>query len=706
MSSHDDTGVDVEPGTGGRPSNETFESVMAERIHRRGFMRRAATASALAAVGANAVVGSMAAAASTGGSGSGAGLAARAAGPLTDSLTFAPIAPSGADTVIVPPNYAAGVFLKWGDSLFAGTPDISDADITGNLLSTPALAANQAKQFGYNCDATHYFPIGGASWRGILAVNHEYTEDVVVFADWNGFADRAAFVAAHPESVDFAMNAHGISLVHVKGSGAGWSVVKPSGYNRRITAFTPIRLTGPAAGSDLLQTSDDPTGTLVLGTLNNCAGGATPWGTFLSAEENFDQYFGNYGAYTGSGSADPMVVEAHRRIALPSGPSDRGWEHRFDRFDAAVEPKEALRFGWVVEVDPYKPKSTPKKRTALGRFKHENAACWLAPSNQAVVYSGDDARFEYLYKFVSDGVCNPAVPSSGANLLDAGTLYAAKLEADGTGSWLPLVFGSGPLTAANGFRNQSDVLIMARKAADLLGATPMDRPEDVEVNPSNGRVYMACTNNTSRKAVAGASTQNGRSVESGTDLANPRPSNDWGHIVEITEDGGDHAGTSFEWDIFMLCGDPASATGDLLTTLDGITLPLNEEHTYFGGWADAASLPPIGAPDNVAFDDSGNLWIITDGRQPTGVNNGCFVVPVEGPTRGWLRQFLAGPIAAEVCGCEFTPDGRTLFFAIQHPGETGTVAAPTSHWPGGGSSQPRPSMVAVGRTVKPFHIGA
>ena len=680
MSKHDDDPdvIDVALGADSRRgAGEPFDQVLAARYSRRRLLTRGTQAGALVALGVHSGVLDRVAAATP------AGRTSRAAGAATtDTLTFTPIAPSTADAVVVPPGYSSYMIVQWGEALDGTTPDLTDADLTGGAVAGAAAAANAEKQFGYNCDAVEFFPIANAWWRGVIAVNHEYTEDQCIFPDWSAFSSRADFVAAHPDAVDFMLANHGVSLVRVSHSGGGYRVIKGDRLNRRITGRTPIALSGPAAGNALLKTADDPTGTMVLGTLNNCAGGATPWGTYLTAEENFDQYFGNAGAFLSDPGADPAVVEAHSRIPLPSGASDRGWEHRYPRFDVAAEPNEAFRFGWVVEIDPYAPKSMPKKRTALGRFKHENATCIVAPGGQPVIYQGDDARFEYLYKFVAAGAVS-GNRATDRDLLDSGTLMVARFDADGTGEWLPLVHGTGPLTAANGFADQGDVLIKARKAADLLGATPMDRPEDVQANEVNRKVYLACTNNTARSTA---------------DAPNPRTSNRWGHIVEITEDGDDHAGTSFSWEIFILCGDPNSATGDLLVTPDQLdALPLGRDDTYFAGFGDATALAALGSPDNVGFDHQGNLWIVTDGSQPLGTNNGAFAVPVEGPGRGHLRQFMSGPVEAEVCGCEFTPDFRTLLLAIQHPGERGTVAAPTSHWPNGGASQPRPSLIGVRR---------
>jgi hypothetical protein len=525
-----------------------------------------------------------------------------------------------------------------------------------------------------------------------------------------------AYVEANPQIVDVELAAHGISVVQVLRRSGRWSYRKNSPFNRRITGDTEIMLTGPAAGHPLLQTSDDPTGTMVKGTLNNCAAGQTAWGTYLSAEENVDQYFGNFDAFEARAATDEELnaLDAHARLPLPGSISNRGWEFAKDRFDVDKEPNEALRFGWVVEVDPYDPQAPAKKRTAIGRFKHECATTILAKDNRCVVYSGDDARMEYMYKFVSKDPYNPLAPRSQAmDLLDEGTLYAAKLNDDGTGEWLPLVWGQSGLMPENGFASQAEVLIKARKAADLLGATPMDRPEDFEANPVTKKVYCALTNNTRRQSEdpSGSRDFNGRDVDTFPTIPNPRGPNRYGHVMEITEEDDDNAAVRFTWEIFILAGDPETTLGDYLTDLNDLVIPADsnqesQETTYFAGFGDSSQIAPIGSPDNVGFDNYGNLWIVTDGSQPRGTNNGGYAVPTQGPNRGKLRQFLSGPVDCEVCGCEFTPDNRTLFVNIQHPGavfssaDEPTLNEPSSYWPdsskdGGVKKQPRPSLVAV-----------
>jgi secreted PhoX family phosphatase len=572
----------------------------------------------------------------------------------TTGLTFRPITlTKGNDFVDVPAGYDVGLIIAWGNPVTPGAPDFDWTRQNG---------ANQSQQFGYNCDMIAYFGFG--DWKstnsrhGLMCVNHEYTDPVAMFP---------GYTAGNPtkDQVDAEIAAHGVSIIEIRERFKIWEYDANSRFNRRITGFTPCEITGPAAGDDLMKTKDDPTGTRVLGTLNNCAGGQTPWGTYLTAEENFNQYFANVNSMPNG-----VARTAHGRYGLPTGASGRRWENFYDRFDCAKEPNEAFRHGWIVEIDPYNPTAAPKKRTALGRAKFECASTVVTPNGQVVVYSGDDERFDYVYKFVTNGIFNPDNRAANMDLLDNGVRYVAKFNADGTGEWLPLVHGRGPLTTANGWRNQADVCIRGRLAADALGATKMDRPEDVEVNPVTGIIYIACTNNTNRAV----------GTNPGTDAANPRPANRWGHIIEIMEDGNDHTRTTFRWGIFMLCGDPDVAA----------------HGTYFAG-APREKVAPIAAPDMVMFDNQGNLWIGTDGMEsPLGWNDALYASVTEGPERGTLMPFLQVPVGAECCGPTLTPDNESLFVAIQHPGEGSTLADPISRWPYGTSDRgARPGVVFV-----------
>jgi uncharacterized protein len=400
--------------------------------------------------------------------------------------------------------------------------------------------------------------------------------------------------------------------------------------------------------------------------LNNCAGGVTPWGTFLTGEENIQIYFrGKLDVVPDAG-----LQALHRRYGIGT---DRGrymtWGRDHARFDLAKEPNEPNRFGWVVEIDPYDAQSTPVKHTALGRMAHEGATVIVAKDGRPVVYMGDDARFEYLYKFVAAGRVDPQNRRANLGLLDSGTLYVARFRDDGTGEWLPLVHGQGALTETNGFRSPAEVVIGARRAADLVGATKMDRPEDVEPNWKTGKIYAVMTGNENRKPEQ-------------VDKANPRAGVKFGHIIEVVEDGGDHTAARFRWEMFILAGDPKN-TG--------------HQASYQG----RTDVDPFGMPDNLAFDDAGRMWVATDGNDDTlGPNDGVWVVETEGPERGRARQFLSGPMGAEICGPAFTPDNRTFFVAMQHPGLTdgATYAQPGSRFPDYRPDMPpRPSLIAVYR---------
>jgi secreted PhoX family phosphatase len=590
------------------------------------------------------------------------------ASPVADGTgTFEAITLDEGEDMVVAAGHVAVPFLRWGDPLTADAPEWDIANQTKE---------SQEQQFGYNCDWIGYLPLpqgSDSSDHGLLMVNHEYTNPELMFPgyltanpDFN--ADEAEanedydvpefLINTSQDIVDVELAAHGLSVVEIRRDENGqWAPVLESEYNRRITATTPMEITGPAAGSDFLKTSEDPDGTTVIGMLNNCAGGTTPWGTALTGEENFHQYFANL---QGLAEDDPVRI-AHERYGLTEAESDRLWEDYYPRFNIGTEPNEPLRFGYVVETDPYDPTSTPKKRTALGRTKHEGATSAVAPGGQVVFYAGDDERFDYAYKFVTAGTYDPDNREANLDLLDEGTLYVARFNDDGSGDWIPLIHGEGELTDENGFRNQGDVLIHTRQAADLVGATKMDRPEDFETNPVTGKVYLVLTNN-SRRTLDEA------------DAANPRPNNFAGHIIEIVEKNNDHAATTFTWEIFILAGDPETSG------------------TWYGG---QEGVSPFAAPDNLTFDVDGNIWISTDGI-PNNLpgNDGLFMAPTEGEERGLSRQFFSTVPGAECSGPAFNLDNTALFVSVQHPGEGGTVEEPVTQWPDG-EVAPRPTVVLI-----------
>lgn len=617
---------------------ETISDLIAARLSRRGFLGGLTAASGLALTGCAVRP---------------ASAGDHEIAPPASAFNFAEIARGMDDTHHVAADHRADILIRWGDPMFEDSPAFDPMNQTSGA---------QRRQFGYNCDYVGFVsldPDTDGTERGLLCVNHEYTSTTLMFPGIAaGFPASVTREIAHVE-----MAAHGGSVVEIRKSAGGWRPVVPSRFNRRITAdTTPMRLTGPAAGHARLRTSEDPSGTLVAGTMNNCAGGITPWGTWLMAEENFN---GNFMGTLPEGH--PETVN-HQRYGVP-----RGWYHwgRFvNRFDLAKEPNEPNRFGWIVEVDPMDPASMPKKRTALGRFKHEGAESVVAPDGRVVLYMGDDQRFDYVYKFVTKNRFVPGNPAANRDLLDDGTLYVARFDADGTLAWLPLVHGTGPLTAENGFQSQADVVIEARRAGDLLGATPMDRPEDVEPDARSGRVWVMLTNNAER-------------TEAQVDAANPRAANRDGHIIEIREPGGDFASETSTWEILVRCGDPADpasgATWNALTSADG--------------W--------FGSPDNCAIDAAGRLWVSTDGNEKTGAADGLWAMETDGPRRGTSRHFFRCPEGAEMCGPVFTPSGDTLFLAVQHPGEAdgATFESPATRWPDfDPATPPRPSVVAVTRT--------
>jgi len=558
----------------------------------------------------------------------------------------------------VAPGYDADILIRWGDPILPG----------GSAFDPKAqTAAAQRLQFGYNNDYLAYFPMPGAanpSTHGLLVVNHEFTNEELMFPGLGRQdIESVAFARMTRELVDIEMAANGGSVIEVKRENGKWQVVEGSKYARRIDATTPMEVAGPAAGHPRMQTSADPAGRRVLGMFNNCAGGVTPWGTWLTSEENINFYF--------SGRIPDGHPEAvnHQRYGVPS--EFYAWGRFHDRFNVGKEPNEPNRFGWIVEIDPFDPASVPKKRTALGRAKHEGAAGIVSKDGRYVIYMGDDQRYEYVYRFVTTARVDPANRQANRDILDDGVASVARYNADGTLDWLPLVHGQGPLTADNGFMSQADVLIEKRRAADLVKATRMDRPEDVEASPVTQKVYVMLT-------------LNERRAPEEADAANPRPDNRFGHIIEMTPPDGDHTAARFRWEILLKCGDPSVAkVGATFSTA-----------TTRNGW--------FGTPDNLAFDSQGRLWVATDGNSAarTGRSDGIWGVETEGPLRGTSRHFYRVPVGAEMCGPFFTPDDETLFVAVQHPGVGGksTFEQPSTRWPDFKPDMPpRPSVVAITR---------
>ncbi len=630
-------------------------------------------------------------------------------------MGFTGVATSSADSIVVPAGYIATPFLPWGEPLTSTSPAWK-TDATNT-------AAEQEQQIGDNHDGMAFFGFnatgdgfGSRSDEGLLVMNHEYINPEYFYAPGTDATDW--LLPFTLEKARKGQAAHGVSVAHVRRAANGsWSHVKTSPYNRRIHGNTPMTLQGPAAGSAALRTAADPAGTEVLGTLNNCGNGRTPWGTYLTCEENFNGYFGN---------TDPvgrLLTARENRYGVGTnagGGLGNGFGYRWHtvdpRFDINANANEPNRFGWIVEIDPFAPASKPVKRTALGRFKHENAELVVGSDGKVVVYMGCDERNEYIYKFVSTGTFDASNPTSVANrnLLSEGKLYVARFDAGtvsgdqtGTGAWIELTHDLNGLTAANGFADQAEVLTFARQAGDRVGATMMDRPEWVAANPVKaGEVYITLTNNNRRgTATASSNAVDGSTVAGSArppvDEANPRANNVWGHIVRWNETGAQASALTFGWDIFVLAGQPS---------ITGARAPS----------ANVTADNLFNSPDGLAFDSFGRLWIQTDGNYGnTGdfANMGNNQMLVGDPVTQEVRRFLVGPSGCEVTGITWTPDRKTMFVNIQHPGEIGnhpnaprnaiTTAVLTdneiartplafSQWPNTGV-RPRASTVVVRR---------
>ncbi|MFN0116099.1 MAG: PhoX family protein [Paracoccaceae bacterium] len=626
-----------------RSSQPDIRSIISARASRRGFLL-GSTGATLGAVVSQGFVGSL--------------FAGRAhAQDAASSLQFTELSRIYDTTHHVTQGYTADVVVGWGDPMKAGQAPFDPATLD---------PAAQADRFGYNCDYIAYMPLprgSQSSDHGLLCVNNEYVSFNVMYPDLPDDGEGAAkMTEAQVRTNNMAI---GHSIVEIKLEGGKWGVVQDSPLNRRITLETEMAISGPVAGHDWMKTSYDPDGRMVRGTNYNCGGGFTPWGTVLTCEEGASDTFGGDPAKT----PFPEVLERYGYDG-----SDYYGRARFDdRFNVEKEPNEPNRFDWVVEIDPYEPSARPVKRTALGRMAHEASTVVVNKDGRIVVYMGDDDYFEYIYRFVSNAAYDPANPASGKDILDAGTLSVAKFAEDGTLAWLPLVHGQDPLTAENGFADNAAVLLKTRLAADALGATPMDRPEDMETNPVTGRVYAIMTKN--KKMTA--------------DKLNPvnsRPENHYGHIVELIPPGGDgaaadHTADNYGWDIFVMAGNPK--------------MPEHGARFHAGttesGW--------FVNPDNLTFDPKGRMFVATDGANDFDIADGVYGVDTTGPARGLPKLLFACPTGAEATGPFFTPDGTTLFVSVQHPAEDSeTLAKATTLWPDfkeGGV--PRPAVVAIRR---------
>ncbi|MEM6672292.1 MAG: PhoX family phosphatase [Planctomycetota bacterium] len=609
-----------------------FDRVVERSLSRRSLSRRGLLGGVLA-------LGPIAGVMGTGLLGCGGGQRTRRAeGALR--LSFTPVPARGDDRVHVPAGFVdpPAPLVRWGDPIFEGVEEFDHA--------SGGSAEDSDRVFGENCDGMESFVHGG---RQLLAVNHEYANPARNLPESGGTPQSAADVLK-------LQSLQGVSVIEVRETDRGWRVVKESPFNRRITHNTPMAIVGPAAGHPLLRTSADPTGTRTLGTMANCGSGRTPWGTYLTCEENFNGYFGSTEA---GAQYDEVVAVGYGRYGI--GAKGVGYDyHRWDeRFDTSRSPNEPHRAGWVVEIDPTDPNSTPKKHTGLGRFKHENAECALAGDGRVVVYMGDDERGEFLYRFVSNDRYVEGQSTEG--LLDEGTLYAAKFDDDGLGTWLALT----PETTG---MELGEMLIFAREAASRVGATTMDRPEWVAVHPSAAEAYCSLTNNTNRgvKPNAGGDA-------TPVDAVNPRERNRYGQVVRWRPDRQDHGSTTFAWDLYVVAGNPAVHDDDN------------------AGSPNVTRDNMFNSPDGMTFDRSGLLWIQTDGSDSdegdfAGMGNNQMLVG--DPETGEIARFMTGPKGCEITGLTWSADGRTLFVGIQHPGGS---------WPDG-EGLPRSSVLAVQRS--------
>ncbi len=599
-----------------RPDQNEFDQVVENALSRRGFL------SGLVAFGSGAAV-----------MGTGALLSSTAEAATTSRFAFKPIEIATDATVHVPEGYTWDILTRWGDPLFSDAPEFSHE--TGGDIASDRI-------FGENTDGMELYEVGD---KQLIAVNHEYVNPKINLPkNEDGVPTSAAEVRK-------LQNLQGVSVMEVEESEGGWKVVQDSAYNRRIHQNTPMRIAGPAAGHDLLKTDADPAGIEVLGTMNNCGSGKTPWGTYLTCEENFNGYFG-------STDETAELPAAFSRYGIKA--ESRYSYEKFDpRYDLSKNPNEPNRFGYIVEIDPTDPESKPVKRTALGRFKHENAAVVIAKDGRIVVYLGDDERGEFLYRYVSNGVYQPGGDTE--NLLNEGTLYVAKFYDDGKGRWLPLTPETTGMDAV-------EICIHTRMAASAAGGTTMDRPEWVATNPIAVEAYCALTNNRNRGVKPNAGGD-----DTSVNAANPREANNYGQIVRWTPVEENHAADTFDWDLYVMAGNP------------------NVHGDEYAGSANVHPGNMFNSPDGMAFDTAGLLWIQTDGNFK---NEGDFEgqgnnqMLVGDPVTGEIVRFMTVPYGAEVTGICWSSDRRSLFVGVQHP------AAP---FPDGEGKLARSAVIVVKR---------
>ena len=718
--------------------NLDFQSVLDARLSRR-LLLRGGVGSA-----ATAVLGGWSLAACGGGDDDPAPAAAPA--PIT-ALAFTPVAKSLADTVTVPAGYTATTIYALGDPLTAATPAYKNDGTDTDYANRAGDHHDGMEYFGLSADGSARDAKG--SERGLLAMNHEATSGIDVRSYY--LHANGGTVNPRPKSeADKEIPVHGLSVVEVRKTGSAWAYVQNSAYNRRVTPLTPVLLSGPASGNALMRTKYSTSGLSTRGTLNNCGTGYTPWGSFLSGEENWSGYF-TRSATDNAARADRSVVSLNRYGRAQGAASRHGWETAgteedyarwiISKLGASSDGSDDYRnelngFGYIVEMDAYDKTAAIKKRTGLGRFAHESAAFGKRTAGKPLaVYMGDDSRGEYIYKFVSTATwleadANPANRlATGDKYLDAGKLFVAKFNADGSGAWIELNIANAAIAAyaTYTFADQADVLVNARLAADAVGATKMDRPEWCAVHPGSGEIYYSLTNNSNRKLEPSA-------AQMGLDAANPRaysdsyagaaagaPGNINGHIIRMAETAGETAATSFAWDVYLF---GAQSDADA-TKINLSSLTADQDFS---------------SPDGLWFSqNTGLCWIQTDDGSYTDVTNCMMLVGVPGkvgdgvkatlsytkadastvtidtyvgkkPAADTLRRFLVGPVDCELTGCTETPDGKTLFANIQHPGEALTAVADIadpakykSHWPanagygagGATTARPRSATIAI-----------
>jgi len=643
---------------------------------------------------------------------SAAGAAARA------TPGFASVAATNADTVSVPTGYRAQTLIAWGDALVDGLPPFNP-DTTRR--------ADQEQRFGQNNDmlalfpAEYTFPFSQHTSRMLLCANNEYFDPGLHFPAMTKLAD---LTPAHWEALYATM---GVSIVEVEKGPNGWRVIRnPApgvGRNRRITPFSPMIISGPAAqhrwiraGAPAFNAAEkagpnEQPGEIRCGTTSNCAGGRTPWGTFLTSEENFDAHFALTNATAPAlvqAQNDPAWIVDAGKFGYPLFAASTGRALAPAQFNCSTNPYGPALYGWVVEIDPYDPSWTPRKRTALGRKKGECATTALTRDGRVCVYMGDDQIDEFIYKFVTTGKFQPGNRTANRDLLDHGQLYVARLKDDGTGEWVAITLAAAnraveaePFHAR--FEDEGDLAIRAREAARLLGATPMDRPEDFEALVDDrwvgrGTVLVNCTYNRNEEYYRPGNPRRGKAQTSHVQQPNVG-----GHILRFDERDGDCGATRFRWDVFALAGDPKA--GDHFTLPDSsvadVSVTLNGRATMTGD--------RFSCPDNLCFDSSDNVWISTDGSYAVFDDcNDCVVVaPVDHPAPRPVKRFLVGPMGAEICGPTLSLDESAFLCAIQHPGENNRAGAaiaelrwqrgqrPPSTWPDGG--WPRSAVVVVTR---------